>query len=174
MAESKAEICIIAAMGEEDRVIGNNGQIPWRVPADMRRFRELTTPHPVIMGRKTWDSIPLKFRPLPDRPNLVVTRSMDMQVPSGVLICRSLDEAIYKAGELDCERIFIIGGAEIYRQTISRADRLFLTLVQGSYEGDTFFPDYSKFGVVVSEQPGQEKGIRYRFLELTRPSEVVT
>lgn len=159
------EICIIAALALENRVIGKDGQIPWHISADLKRFRELTTPHPIIMGRKTFESI---GKPLPRRTNMVVTRSFDLVIPEGCWIYRTIENAVYGAKKIDDQRIFIVGGGEIYRQTIDRADRLFLTLVEGNFEGDTFFPDYSEFSKVVSEEPGEEKGIKYRFVELEK------
>lgn len=157
------EICIIAAMSE-NRVIGKDGQIPWRIPEDLRRFKELTTPHPIIMGRKTFDSI---GRPLPKRSNIVLSRDIDFN-PIGIYRTPRLKDAISFASELDKERIFIIGGGEIYRQTLYLTQRLFLTVIDGNFEGDTYFPNYSVFNKVVYEEHRESNGFRYRFLELEK------
>jgi dihydrofolate reductase len=128
-------ISIIAAM-TENRVIGINNTLPWRLPADLRHFRQITTGHHVIMGRRNYESI---GRPLPDRTNIVITRNPVYQAP-GCRVKHSLAEALQDAGN-DPE-VFVIGGAEIYRQAISRADRIYLTLVHAEISGDTFFPEF--------------------------------
>lgn len=158
------EVCIIAALSE-NRVIGNKGKIPWRIPEDMRHFRELTTLHPVIMGRKTFELI---GRVLPNRPNIIVTRGERGLYPDGRIMVSSLKHAILAGKCLDDERIFIAGGGEIYEQAVDLSDRLFLTIVKGNFEGDTYFPDYSQFKKVVSCEEGQSGEFKYRFLELTR------
>lgn len=128
-------ISIIVAMAE-NRVIGVNNTLPWRLPADLKHFRQLTTGHHVIMGRRNYESI---GKPLPDRTNIVVTRNPAYQAP-GCVIRHSLDDALHIAGN-DPE-IFIIGGAEIYRQALDKADRIYLTLVHANIAGDTFFPEF--------------------------------
>ena len=158
------EICIIAALASENRVIGVRGQIPWHISADLKRFKALTTPHPIVMGRKTFESI---RKPLPNRVNIVVSKTGLFEGQT-LRTVRTFEEGLMIGRILDKERVFVIGGGEIYRQAIQGADRLFLTLVEGDFEGDTFFPDYSDFGNVISEEPGEENGIRYRFVELER------
>lgn len=132
-------ITLIAAVAA-NRTIGKDGQLVWRNKEDMARFKELTTGKVVIMGRKTWESIPPKFRPLPDRKNVVVTRNAEYPVPEGVERVASLDEAFsrYEGRGRD---IMIIGGAEIYATAIGRADYLELTEVAAELDGDTFFPE---------------------------------
>jgi len=120
----------------ENRVIGINNKLPWHLPADLRHFRRLTTGHPVIMGRRNYESI---GKPLPDRTNIVVTRNPDYRA-AGCLVTHSLDDAMNSAGN-DSE-IFIIGGAEIYRQAFDRANRIFITLIHARIEGDTYFPEF--------------------------------
>jgi len=133
------EIIIIAAMAE-NRVIGRSNAIPWSIKEDMQRFKQLTSGWPCIMGRKTWESLPKK--PLPGRLNIIVSKSMSRDsssAPPGVKICESLSSAID-----DCvsyEKIFICGGENIYKEAMSVADKIELTLVHGNYEGDTFFPE---------------------------------
>nr|AIA17715.1 Dihydrofolate reductase [uncultured bacterium] len=132
-------ITIIAAVAA-NRVIGAAGKgMLWRIPADMNHFVELTTPHPVLMGRKTYESIPAKFRPLKDRLNVVITTNTDYQTSPGVLICSSLDEALKIAQQYD-DNIFVAGGGSIYSQAIDKTDRLEITEVHQDYEGDVLFP----------------------------------
>jgi dihydrofolate reductase len=130
-------ISIIVAMAE-NRVIGRNNALPWRLPNDLKHFRRLTTGHVVIMGRKNYESI---GKLLPERTNIIVTRNTGYAVP-GARVVHSL-EAAYAAAAGDDE-IFVIGGAEIYRAALMRADRLYLTLVHAAVPGDTCFPDFDR------------------------------
>lgn len=127
-------ISLIAAVAE-NRVIGNGNTLPWRLPADLKHFRQLTTGHPVIMGRRNYESI---GRALPQRTNVVVTRQEDYRARDCIVV-DSLEAAFGICG--NASEIFIIGGAEIYAQTVDRADRLYLTLVHAEVPGDTFFPE---------------------------------
>ena len=130
---------IIAAMDEEN-AIGKKGEIPWHYPEDLKHFKEKTTGHSVLMGRKTYLSLPEGFRPLPDRENIVLTRS-NPNLDESVKMVNSLDEA-YKA--VENEKVFIAGGASVYQQTLSDADRMILTRVPGNHDGDTFFPEWNE------------------------------
>jgi dihydrofolate reductase len=130
-------ISLIAAVAQ-NRAIGKDNQLLWHLPEDMRHFRETTRGKTVIMGRKTWESLPEKFRPLPGRRNIVVTRDRNF-VAEGAELAHSLDEAIAAAG--DDGETFVIGGAELYRQALPMAQRLYLTEVAQAYEGDVFFPE---------------------------------
>lgn len=125
---------IIVAM-DEQRGIGKDNQLLWHLPKDLKHFKELTSGHPVIMGRKTYESI---GKPLPNRTNIVVSRKNDW-FEEGILIVGSLKEAIKFAKKID-ENIFIIGGGKIYEQTIELADKLEITLVETTQNADTFFP----------------------------------
>ena len=156
------EICIIAAVSENN-VIGSGGKIPWHLSADLKRFKELTMGHPIIMGRKTFESIGY---PLPGRENIIISRTYTEML--GCIFCQSLEEAIELAKIADEERVFVIGGGEVYNQAITMADRLFLTVVKGQFSGDTFFPDYSDFKKVVFEESHESDGLKYRFLDLER------
>ena len=128
------EIIIIAAMAE-NRVIGRNNTLPWSLRADMIHFRELTTGWPCLMGRKTWESLPK--RPLPGRPNAVISRSLSAVLQAAVF--PSLEEAVqHYAGY---EKIFICGGASIYREALATAGKIELTVIHRQYEGDVFFPE---------------------------------
>ena len=122
----------------ENRVIGVNNTLPWRLPADLRHFRRLTTGHHVIMGRRNYESI---GKPLPDRINIVVTRNPSYQAP-GCIVMHSFADALAVAR--DDPEIFVIGGAEIYRQALDHADRLYLTLVHAQVPGDTYFPSFDQ------------------------------
>lgn len=141
-------ISMIAAMGK-NRVIGHGNDMPWHLPKDLAHFKKVTTGHTVIMGRKTYESI---GRPLPNRKNVLLTRRKKIDVPGNVTIIRSI-ETIFKWEEEDPTReYFIIGGGELYKQMISSADRLYITEINESFHGDTFFPKiYLDEWEVVSE-----------------------
>ena len=141
---------LIVAMAEESRVIGLDGDMPWKLGADLRRFKKLTTGHTVVMGRKTWESIPEKFRPLPNRRNVVLSRQQGYikKLPHGVGLCTSLEDAVTTHRHLvdspvDAKwgDLFIIGGESLYREAYPITDRIYLTLVRYDGKGDTFFPD---------------------------------
>ncbi len=126
--------CIVAMA--ENRVIGRDGDLPWRLPADLKRFKRVTMGHTLVMGRKTWESI---GRPLPGRTSVVLTKQVDYEVPEGVRVAASMDEAL--AGSAGEDEVFVIGGASVYAEALPRADRLVLTLVRTTSEGDVRFPD---------------------------------
>jgi dihydrofolate reductase len=128
------KLSAIVAMAS-NRVIGANNQLPWRLPADLARFKRLTMGHAIVMGRKTYESI---GRPLPGRTMIVVTRQRGY-APEGVKVAHSVDEALALAQGDD--EVFIIGGAELFAQTMDRLDRLYLTLIEREVPGDTFFPE---------------------------------
>lgn len=130
---------MIAAMAE-DRVIGLNNEMPWHLPADLQFFKRVTLGKPVIMGRKTYQSI---GRPLPGRKNIVLTRDSALQI-DGVDCVQTLEQAAELVG--DVEEVMIIGGATIYEQFLAQADRLYLTFIDLKTEGDTQFPDYQQAG----------------------------
>ncbi len=131
-------LSIIVAVARNG-VIGRGGGLAWRISDDLKRFKETTTGHPVVMGRKTFDSI---GKPLPDRANIVVSRKMPGR--EGVIAARSLEEAIEiaesEAAGLGVDEVFIIGGADIYRKILPRCDRIYLTEVDADVEGDVYFP----------------------------------
>ena len=128
-------LTLIVAVADNG-VIGREGGLPWRLSEDLRRFKQRTLGRPVVMGRKTWESL---GKPLPGRTNIVITRRGDYQVDvSGVIVARDLDAAIAAAGDVD--EVMIIGGAEIYALALPRADLLELTQVHAIVEGDTVFP----------------------------------
>jgi len=131
-------ISIIVAVSENN-VIGKDNTLVWHLPADMKFFKEKTTGHTIITGRKNYESIPEKFRPLPNRTNIVITRQTDYSAP-GAIVVHSLEKAIEKAKETGDKEIFIIGGAEIFEQSLRYTDRIYLTEIHHTFEGDTFFP----------------------------------
>src|SRR6202008_876901 len=130
-------ISLIVAVSENG-VIGRNNALIWHLPADMKFFKEKTMGHCVISGRKNYESIPEKFRPLPGRTNIVITRNKDYAAP-GAIVVNSLEAAIEKAKSTGDQEIFIIGGAEIFKQSMRYADRIYYTLIHHSFEGDVFF-----------------------------------
>jgi len=158
-------ISAIAAFGARTRALGKDNKLIWDMPKDRKRYNKITTGHPLIMGRKTYESI---GRPLPKRTNIVVTRNPDYKAP-GCIVVHSLDEALEKARELDEEEIFINGGGFIYRDALPITDRLYLTLVDSDEEGDAFFPEYeTEFTKEISREEGEENGIHYTYLTLER------
>ncbi|WP_375683985.1 dihydrofolate reductase [Bartonella sp. CB15SXKL] len=136
-------ICLIAAVAENG-VIGREGAMPWHLSTDLQLFKALTLRKPIIMGRKTWDSI---GRPLPERTNIVITRDCTF-CAEGAVVAHSLSQACSLATNVasqnDVEEIFIIGGGEIFQQGLHMADKIFLTEVLASIEGDSFFPVFDK------------------------------
>jgi dihydrofolate reductase len=138
-------ISLIAAMAE-NRVIGNGSVIPWNLPDDLRRFRKITWGSPVIMGRKTFESM---GRPLPGRMNIVLTRRPDFK-PAGCLVAHDLEGALRLAEE--AEEVFICGGSELYRQAMHRADRIFLTVLHRDFDGDALFPEIPPHFTVVDRE----------------------
>lgn len=158
-------ISLIAAVAE-NRAIGKDNKMLWYIPEDLQYFRLKTSGHPVIMGRKTFESI---GQALPGRKNIIVTRDINYQAPD-CLIVHSLEEGLEAAQKLPgSEEIFIGGGGQIYAQALPLAHKLYLTIVKGNFEADTFFPDYSAFKKVISQSPPQTSGIHsFTYLELER------
>src|SRR5262245_34417781 len=138
-------VSLVAAMAE-NRVIGRGGQLPWRLPADLKYFKQLTVDHTVIMGRKTFDEIK---RPLDNRRNVVVTRNKEFR-PHGVTVVPSLKEAL-ALGATE-EEVFVIGGGEIFKAALPLASRIYLTVVHAQVEGDTFFPRFEEDAWVLSAE----------------------
>lgn len=163
-------ISIIVAV-DENNAIGKNNQLLWHLPADMKIFKEKTTGHCVITGRKNYESIPEKFRPLPNRTNIVITRQKDYSAP-GALVVHSLQQAIEKAMTTGDNEIFIIGGGEIYAQSIPLADKIYLTKVHATFEADTFFPklNMNEWQITLSKYFNADEKNKYSFtfFELNR------
>lgn len=131
-------ISIIVAL-DNNNVIGKDNTLIWHLPADMKYFKEKTTGHCIITGRKNYESIPEKFRPLPNRTNIVITRQADYNAP-GAIVVSSIEDALAKAQQTADNEIFIIGGAEIFKQSMHLADKLYVTKIHHSFIGDVYFP----------------------------------
>jgi dihydrofolate reductase len=157
-------VSLVAAMAR-NRVIGRGNALPWHLPADLRRFKALTTGHAVVMGRKTFDAI---GRPLPGRQNIVITRQPSFS-PGGVEVARSLPDALARARG---EEVFVIGGGEIFEQALPLADRVYLTVVDDEIEGDVWFPELDDEAWRVTHDephPADERHAQaYRFLVCER------
>ena len=155
-------VSLIAAM-DRNRLIGNKNQLPWHLPADLAHFKQVTMGKPIIMGRKTYESI---GRPLPGRTNIVLTRDDGYQA-EGIVLASSLEQAIDRASE-DSDEVMIIGGSNIYEQALGSSDRLYLTLVEEAFEGDAWFPeiDMGQWREVSSESHVADANnpVDYRFM----------
>lgn len=159
------KISIIAAIASKNRALGRDNKLIYHIHEDLQRFKKLTAGHIVIMGRKTFQSI---GRPLPNRINIVITHDSSY-VAEGCIVVHSLDEALRlpSVAQGDNE-IFVIGGGQIYEEAIGKADKLYLTIVEGNPDADTFFPDYSDFKKVVFEKEHEDDGLKYKFIDLER------
>lgn len=160
---NQPRISIIAAIGR-NRELGKAGSLIWRIPEDLKRVKELTMGHPLIMGRKTYESI---GKPLPGRTNIVVSRTAD--AIEGCIVASTFEEALAIAREKDQEEIFIFGGASIYETALPITDRLYLTLIdQEDRDADTFFPEYSHLFPTMIETKDHEGDIPYKTVVLER------
>jgi dihydrofolate reductase len=159
-------VSLVAAVARNG-VIGRDGSVPWRLPEDMQRFRALTMGHPVVMGRKTWESLPDRFRPLPGRDNVVVTRNPDWAA-QGADRVGSVEEAL-RLLEPESE-VFVIGGGDIYAAALPLADALVLTEIDAEIDGDTTFPEWDRaaFEEVSRERHVTEDGTPYSFVTYAR------
>ena len=156
-------IAMIAAMAN-NRVIGKDNQMPWHLPEDLRHFKAMTLSKPIVMGRKTFESI---GRPLPGRHNIVISRNTDF-CPEGVTFVTNYEDAISAAGE--CEELVIIGGGQLYAQFLPKADVLYLTLIDLDVDGDTFFPDWDdgSWHLQNSVNATNDNGLQYSFNTLVK------
>ncbi len=167
----------VVVAADEAGGIGRDGDLAWRLKGDMAYFKRLTSEAPegqrnaVIMGRKTWDSIPERFRPLRRRHNIVITRNAALPVPDGVGLAGSLDDALAQATALEAATTFVIGGATIYAQALERADcrRVYLTRVQGAFGCDAFLPPLpADFELESASEMKEDGQIRYDFAVFER------
>jgi dihydrofolate reductase len=158
-------LSIIAALGPGG-LIGDRGDLPWRLPADLQRFKRLTMGHHLLMGRKTFDSL---GRALPGRTSVVMSRSM-LELPEGVLLANSWARALELSA--DDDEAFVIGGADLFRIALPQADRLYLTFVEGDFQGDVFFPEWdpSKWRLIAEDvrTPDEKNRYAYRFCDYVR------
>ena len=160
-----AELVLVAAVAKNG-VIGNANALPWHLPEDLKHFKELTTGHSVIMGRKTWESLPERFRPLPGRHNIVVTRNPAYAAP-GATVVHSLEEAL-KVGAGGTA--FVIGGAELYAHALPLARRMELTEIDAAFPGDAHFPTFShaQWRAIARTAGTAADGLRYNFATYER------
>ncbi len=162
---ARGEIIILAAIAEKNRVIGKDGKLPWYISEDLKRFKRLTTGYTVLMGRKTFESIVERLgKPLPERRNIVLTSKLFAHYPD-VETYPSIESAL--AAIKSEEKIFVVGGERVFKETLQMADTLELTIVEGDYEGDAFFPEYeeiigSRFLLTVKEE---KDGFRFETYE---------
>lgn len=149
--------------------IGKNGHLPWKLPSDLAYYHTKTVGNgnnAVIMGRLTWESLPEKFRPLPKRKNIVITRNSTLELPAGVARSESLEKALAVAENLMPDDIFIIGGSQIFADAIAHPDcaKIYLTEIEGNFVCDTFFPKIpQKFKKISASEISEENGIKFRF-----------
>ena len=151
-------VSMIAAMAE-NRVIADGSELPWDVPEDRKLFMEMTLGHPVIMGRKTWETLP---EPLSGRVNIVVTRQVGLKI-SGARVVNSLEQALELAAGDKSGEIFITGGGEIYRLGMAYADRIYLSVIGGSWPGDVFFPEIPADEFRLAESRSVKAAINFQF-----------
>jgi dihydrofolate reductase len=161
---------MIAAISASDRGLGDKGELLWKIPEDLKRFRDVTRGHPVVMGRKTWESLPENVRPLPGRVNFVVTRQPQYDA-RGATVVANVETAL-EAAKLapGGEEVFVIGGGEIYAAALPRADKLYMTLIDASKPADAFFPEYEKEFAkeTFREEHVTPEGTAYRWIDLER------
>lgn len=154
-------ISLIAALGKNN-VIGNKNRLIWNIPSDMKRFRELTSGKTVVMGRKTFESI---GKPLPKRKNIIITRDRNYRV-EGCIVVHSLEDALKNAGDGE---VMIMGGAQIYAEFLTHADKLYLTMIEKEFEGDAYFPEYDESEwEEISREEHEENGLKFAFVDLKR------
>lgn len=140
-------ISLLVAM-DQNRTIGKDNDLPWYLPADLKYFKKVTMGHPIVMGRKTYESI---GKPLPGRENIIITRD-HAYVVAGAKVVHTIQDAIDLAGN---EEVFVIGGAEIFKQILADSDRLYITEIEHEFDGDTYFPEINKNEwMVVSKEKG--------------------
>lgn len=158
-----AKISLIAAISK-NRVLGKGNDLIYKIPDDQKRFREITTGHVIIMGRKTFESI---GRPLPNRTNIIITHNQNFSAP-GCIVVKSLDEALNEAKKVETDEIFIVGGGQIFAEALPFANKLFLTIVDEDAEGDVYFPDYSAFNKITFEEEKTFNGLKYKNVNLEK------
>jgi dihydrofolate reductase len=159
----KTFVSIIAAI-DKNRALGKDNKLLWHIPEDMKWFKSHTSGHPVIMGRKTFESI---GKALPNRLNIVISRNLSYRAP-GCTVAETLEKGIDIAVQSDNTEVFIIGGGTVYAQALPFADRLYLTIVDGLYDADTFFPQYDSFNSIIFKEEKQNSELKYTFLILEK------
>lgn len=162
-------VAVTVAISRENRAIGKNNELLWHIPDDLKRFKELTLGCPVVMGRKTFESIVAMIgKPLPGRTNIVLTRQEDY-APTGATVVKTLQEGLELAAKESAREIHIGGGAEIYRLSLPLVDRLYVTLIDDEPDADAFFPEFEKDFKIVKEYDRREHdGITYQWVDFER------
>jgi len=158
MIKEDIKVKVIVAFDEE-RAIGKNGTLPWHIPEDLKRFSALTKGHTVLMGRTTWESLPEKYKPLPQRNNIVLSRTVSAVHPE-VKVFASLEEVVIACKEntsalVPTKILWIIGGAAVYKASMHLWDEVFVTEIKGTHAGDTFFPEFDKNFILENKEQGQ-------------------
>ncbi|MCE7898369.1 hypothetical protein DCC61_00645 [Candidatus Microgenomates bacterium] len=154
-------------------VIGSGNELAWHIRDDLRRFRMMTEGKTIIVGRLTFEQLKNAYesrgKPLPDRKQIILTKNTEYQVGlPKCYVCHSLEEALVKAKEIESDEVFVAGGAAIFAQALPFVSRIYMTKVELEVEGDAFFPKYSDFSKVLSEESKEENGIKFRYLILER------
>lgn len=163
---TKPKISIVVALGKNTRAIGKGPDLLWRISDDLKRFKSLTTGHPIIMGRKTFQSI---GRALPNRTNIIVTRNDSFEAEN-CIVAHSIEDGLEEARKIEPTEIFVIGGGEIYTQALPIVNTLYLTLVDSDIDGDIFFPEYPEFTKETFREVriDEKTGLSYAWVDLTR------
>lgn len=158
----------IAAIGK-NRELGSKNKLLWHIPGELKRFKKITMGHPIIMGRRTYDSI---GKPLPGRLNIVISHSNDNEqekIYSNIIFATSLEDALKKAKQKEKHEIFIIGGGQIFKEAMPSIQRLYLTIVDSSFSSaDVFFPDYSDFTEIIGKEDFESEKYKYTFLTIEK------
>ncbi len=157
------KISVIAAIGS-NRELGRDNKLLWHIGEDLKRFKKLTQGRVVIMGRKTYESI---GKPLPNRQNIIITRDKKFNAQNCIIV-NSIKDAIKIGNRVSPGEIFFIGGGEVYHQALPYAQKLYLTIVEGRYKADTYFPPYPAFIHKIFEQSGESEGYKYKWIELEK------
>lgn len=158
------KLSMICAIAKSDRAIGYKNKLLWHIPNDLKRFKKITHNHPVIMGYNTYISI---GKPLKNRLNIVLSHDQNLKIKN-IKIVNNLNDAISLAKKYDDKEIFIIGGASVYNQAIKLADRLYLTIVEGKYKADTYFPNYNKFKKLLFSEKEICNDYKYQYVVLEK------
>lgn len=164
VTEGNERISIVAAISRSRRALGKDNRLLWYLPGDLPRFKKLTLGHPIIMGRKTFESI---GKALPGRTNIVLSHNPDF-APPGVTVTASLETAFGRAAQEKTGETFIIGGAKIYELALPRADRLYLTIVDDEPDADAFFPPYEAFSMVIERESHFEQSPSFEYITLEK------
>lgn len=158
-------VSLVVAMSTCTRAIGKHNDLLWRIPEDQRHFKAVTMGHPVIMGRKTYESI---GHPLPGRTNIVLTRNKTLRI-DGVTVCHTFSEALETARHMDTKELCVIGGEAVFRDALPFTDRIYLTFIDDAQEGDAYFPEFDQSAFTeTARREGEYEGVRYAIVTFDR------